>query len=114
MGTNDSYVKPQPPPYPCPGWSGATDDDEWVWVRADSDWRAGGLGRRCRSRGCTSPAELRLNRWQMTRRRGRVPMWWHYCAEHSYSRVVHDGVVWQPGRSEEWFERLRERVTTDA
>ena len=96
MTTDSGTYEPQPPPFPCPGWSGTHDGEQYVWVRADEDWKAGGQGRRCRAAGCLAAAVVRLNRWQDRRGKGRVPMWWHYCQEHAYSRVVHDGAVWQP------------------
>lgn len=94
-------------PHPCPGYGLAgLSEGPWVWGYAPDEWRVGGNGRTCRARGCLTPAVLRLNRWQHRRGKGRVPMWWHYCAEHSYGRVVYQGRVWEPKRPDWWHGAL--------
>lgn len=88
----------KPPPFPCPGWAGGG-DAFYVWAPEDKDWKPTGDGKLCRMRGCRRPAVLQLNRWKWTNQ-GRKPMWWAYCDQHTYSRVVWDGVVWHPRRLE--------------
>lgn len=76
------------PPYPLlPG-------HHWHAEPEVATWRLVGREVRCRARAgrCRSTAVAELNRGQYTNR-GRIDVWWPYCAEHLYGRWVEDGKV---------------------
>ena len=69
------------------------------------DWRLAQPVDRCRYRHCGRTAVVMLNRgmWRGGRRR---PVWWKYCAEHSYNRVaLADGIYYafEPGPNSDWL-----------
>lgn len=86
-----STIKPGPPQR----------GSRWEWVPEATDgfhaWRVvstfDGALRPCRWRfgreSCKAPAVAKLLRSQPPSNN-----WWHYCADHLYGRVVHDGRVW--------------------
>jgi hypothetical protein len=71
----------------------------WEWHPEPTEgyhaWRVEpeGDGRRCRwqvarHQTCGAPLVARL----LLSTKGRY--WWHYCGDHLYGRVIHDGRVW--------------------
>ncbi len=84
---------PQPPPDtpfdmsapPPPGY-------RWELHPAGPDWslaEGSERKRKCRHPGCQQGAVAAINRSFRPGRR----LWWFYCADHLYGRVIVDGIV---------------------
>lgn len=95
-------TEPNKPPFPASRPSGAPDGFHFEWA-IDAEWvvvDGTNLGcKRCRwmmptRRACGVPSVAAFKRPHRSAHDHFGWRWWHYCEDHMYGRILHDGAVW--------------------